>query len=174
MNFLPGPAFAPALVQQSLVAGYHLLRFAVAIIFFWSGLSKALDPGLFAETIEAFGLMPPIMTLPAALVLIGAELIAGLGLIFEKRGALTGSTLLMLLFMGVLGYGMHLGLDIDCGCFGPGDVEAVAFHGLRDALLRDVLILIAIGYLYLWRFLNGLTTRPWLVRVSRQSPTKEV
>ena len=45
-------------------------------------------------------------------------------------------------------------LDIDCGCFGPNDPEAVAFHDLRGAFYRDLLLMLLIAYLYLWRFAN--------------------
>ena len=41
------------------------------------------------------------------------------------------------LFMAILGYGISMGLDVDCGCFGPEDPESKAFHGLRAALYRD-------------------------------------
>ena len=83
-------------------------------------------------------------------------------------------TLMMVLFMGVLSYGIFLGLDIDCGCFGPEDPEAEAFHNLRGALFRDSLLMLAIGYLYLWRFINRLTPSPWLGFGNNQAQTKEV
>lgn len=148
--------------QRPFAILYQFLRIATAAIFLWSGLSKALAPERFADTVEAFGLLPPQQSMSVALLLIGAELIAGYGLLLEKKGALTAISLMMLLFIWVLGYGIHLGLDIDCGCFGPNDPEAQAFHGLKNALVRDLLIMTVILYQYLWRFSNKMTPRPWL------------
>lgn len=149
-------------VQQPFAILYHILRVAIAVTFLWSGLLKALAPERFADTVEAFGLLPQQLSLPVALLFIGAELIAGYGLLLEKKGALTTITVMMLLFIGVLGYGIHLGLDIDCGCFGPNDIEVQAFHDMRVALVRDLLIMIVILFLHFWRLTNKLRSRPWL------------
>jgi len=58
---------------------------------------------------------------------------------------------LLVLFIAILGYGIWMGLDVDCGCFGPDDPEAEAFHGLRLPLYRDMLMLAGIAYIYGWR-----------------------
>lgn len=156
------PCFTRPLGQWPARWLYHGLRLALAGIFFWSGVTKAVHPVQFADIIGAYGLLPEALLLPAALILIGAEILAAAGLLFEKRGGLTLTALLTLLFVAVLSYGILLGLDVDCGCFGPDDPEAAAFHDLRGALLRDFLLLAAIGYLYLWRFRNRLVPKPWL------------
>ena len=140
---------------------YHGLRLLVAGIFLWSGISKALAPGEFAAMIDAYGLLPEVLVTPCAFVLILLELAAGSGLLMEKRGALALISLMMVLFLLVLAYGIALGLDIDCGCFGPGDPEAEAFHDLRGAFLRDLWLLLGIGYLYIWRFINRPTLNSW-------------
>ena len=146
-----------ALARQS----YHLLRFLLAGVFLWSGFSKLLQPEVFVGTVGAYGLLPEFLVAPAAFGLIGLELVAAVGLLLERRGALTLTGLMMLLFVAVLSYGIFLGLDIDCGCFGPEDPEAEAFHDLRGALLRDLLMICAIVYLYVWRSVNRLLPRPW-------------
>jgi len=65
-------------------------------------------------------------------------------------------------FIGVLSYGIAIGLDIDCGCFGPGDPEGEAFHSLRSALMRDCFMLAGAAFLYGWRFLHPVRFfRPW-------------
>ncbi len=143
---------------------YHLCRLITAGIFLWSGLSKAMNPAGFATIIGAYGLVPDMLTSITAVTLIAVEIIAAIGLLFEKNGALTAILLMTILFIAVLGYGMILGLDIDCGCFGPEDPEADAFHNLQAALYRDLLLLLTIGYLYLWRFFNQLSPRPWRSR----------
>lgn len=140
---------------------YQLLKVLLVAVFFWSGVQKGLAPQQFAEVVAAYGLLPTLLIVPAALLLIVAEIITAIGLIFEGRGSLALITLMLLLFLAVLGYGIVLGLDIDCGCFGPNDPEHLAFHDLREAFIRDLCLLCACGYLYCWRFINGLAPGAW-------------
>ena len=130
---------------------YHFIRLVIAAIFIWSGLTKISDPNSFAVVIDAYGLMPETWVMPVAIGLSFLELIAGFGLLMDVTGSLPLTTGLLLLFMAVLAYGIVLGLDVDCGCFGPGDPEAAAFHDLRAALFRDGLIMAGLVYLYAWR-----------------------
>ncbi len=141
---------------------YHALRLVIVAVFFWSGITKAQHPIQFSEVVDAYGLLPEQLVLITAIALICLEIIAAVGLFFEKRGALTSISVMMILFLMILGYGIYLGLDVDCGCFGPNDPEAVAFHDLRGAFQRDLLLILAIGYLYLWRFVNCLRPYHWL------------
>ncbi len=140
---------------------YHVLRVLLIVVFLWSGINKAIAPQQFAEVIAAYGLLPGELVVPAALLLICAELLGALGLLLEWRGSLAAMTLMILVFLVVLGYGIYLGLDIDCGCFGPNDPEHLAFHDLRSAFLRDIFLLCACSYLYCWRFINRLVPGPW-------------
>ena len=89
-----------------------------------------------------------------------AELACGLGLILDRRGAPAGIAALLVLFMAVLGWGLWLGLDIDCGCYGPGDPEATAFAGMRAALWRDGLMLAGVGCISLRRRAHARKSRP--------------
>ena len=76
------------------------------------------------------------------------EVIAGFGLLFDIRGSLALITGLLVLFMVVLGYGIWMGLDVDCGCFGPEDPETKAFHGLRLSLFRDLVMMAGVFFIY--------------------------
>lgn len=131
---------------------YRIIRVVLAVVFLSSGLSKLLDPTSFTVIIEAFGLIPETWTLPVAVILPALEMIAAIGLLFDIRGSLAFITGMLILFMAILAYGIWMGLDIDCGCFGPEDPEAKAFHSLRPAIYRDVVMMIAIAYLYYWRY----------------------
>jgi uncharacterized membrane protein len=131
---------------------YRGVRVILALIFLWSGVVKILDPDSFAIILEAFNLLPYTWTMPIAIGLPILEILAAIGLLFDVRGSLTTITGLLILFLAVLGYGILLGLDIDCGCFGPGDPEGEAYKGLRPALYRDLVMLACVAYLYLWRF----------------------
>ena len=130
---------------------YRLIRWTLGFIFLYSGGAKLFDPQVFAVLIEAYGLVPEILVMPIALFLPALEVMVALGLLFDIRGSLTITAGLMILFMAILSYGIHMGFDIDCGCFGQGDPEAEAFHGLRVALCRDTVIMAGIVYLYIWR-----------------------
>lgn len=118
----------------------------------WSGVFKLIDPNHFVIIIEAYGLIPEGWTMAVALGLSCLEVVAGLGLLLDIRGGLAVMAALLVLFVGVLGYGLWMGLDIDCGCFGPGDPEAEAYHGLRPALYRDFVMLAGVFYLYFLRY----------------------
>lgn len=140
---------------------YRLVRWILAGLFLWAGFLKLADPQAFAVVIRDFGLIPEWSSLPLAVLLPAVEVAAAIGLLFDVRGSLAVITALLVLFIAILGYGIWLGLDIDCGCFGPEDPESKTYHGLRSALYRDLMMAGAIGYLYWWRYSNitGLQLR---------------
>ncbi len=131
---------------------YHITRWGLAVLFIFSGLTKLVEPAQFAVLIDAYGILPEMLVMPVAVFLPIVEVLAGGCLIFNVRGSLTVITLLMVLFMIVLGYGIWLGLDVDCGCFGLEDPEARAFQGLRQAFYRDIVIMAVVAILYVWRY----------------------
>jgi uncharacterized membrane protein YphA (DoxX/SURF4 family) len=122
------------------------LRWTLAGIFLTSGLVKLADPARFATVIAGFGLLPEELVFPAAFFLPALEVVAGTGIFFAVRGSLALIAGMLLLFMAVLLYGIHLGLDIDCGCFGPEDPEQ-AYKGLRVALVRDAVMMAAVVFI---------------------------
>jgi len=142
---------------------YRLIRMAIAAIFLWSGLTKIVDTGGFAVIIGAYGLIPETWVMPVAVVLPVLELLAGIGLLLDVAGSLALVTGLLVWFMAILGYGIILGLDVDCGCFGPEEPEAKVFHGLRSAFYRDFLILAGIVYLYVWRYVRTVKPVRWTI-----------
>ena len=133
---------------------YVLTRVLLGAIFLYSGISKSLDLSYFAKVIDAFGLLPSGITYAAGLVIVIAELVLGLGIILDRRGALGGLLLMLTGFIAVAGYAIFMGYDIDCGCFGPGAPEAEAFASLRTVIVRDAVMVGGIAYLYLWRWRN--------------------
>ena len=130
---------------------YRSTRWILGGVFIFAGGSKLLAPEVFAVLIEAYGIVPDVLLLPVAIGLPLVEVIAGIGLLFDIRGSLAAITGLLVLFIVVLGYGIWMGLDVDCGCFGPEDPEAEAFHGLRLSLFRDLIMMAGVFYLYAWR-----------------------
>ena len=130
---------------------YRGVRIILAVIFLWAGVVKILDPDSFAIILEAYELLPNSWIMPVAVGLPALEILAAIGLLFDLRGSLVVVTGLLVLFLAILSYGIWLGLDIDCGCFGPGDPEGEAYKGLRPALYRDIVLLAGVAYLYVWR-----------------------
>lgn len=142
---------------------YTIIRLALGGVFLFSGAAKIITPISFATLINAYGILPEDITLTVAVLLAAFEIIAGIGLILDIRGSLASVSGLLVLFIIVLGYGIHMGLDIDCGCFGPDEPEATAFHGLRTALYRDIVMVGGAVYLYAYRFLKTVAPRSILI-----------
>ena len=122
----------------------RLSRWVLAAVMIIAAVPKLADPGGFAQVVGAYGLLPDVLVSPAAILLPLLELAAAVLLIRGRISGLWIAALLMLLFIAVLSYGISLGLDIDCGCFGPEDSEGKAFSNLRTALVRDLILCIPI------------------------------
>lgn len=130
----------------------RLARLFLAGVMVWAGVPKLADPKAFAEIIGAYGLLPELLLLPTAIGLPLLELLAAILLVKRQEAGLWLTALLMSLFIAVLAYGIWLGLDIDCGCFGPEEAEHRAFSGLRAALVRDLLLCIPMIYCFGYRY----------------------
>lgn len=135
--------------------GYRIVRFGYVVLFLYAGMNKLLDPRAFATVIDAFGFVPDLLITPIALGLPILEILAAVGLVFDVRGSLGLVGGLLVFFMAVVSYGMWLGLDIDCGCFGAGDPEGEAYKSLRPTFYRNLVLITGIAYLYSWRFLRA-------------------
>lgn len=143
---------------------YRLVRWALAGLFIWAGALKLADPPAFAVIISDFGLVPGWSVMPLALALPVVEVAAALGLVFDLRGSLAVISLLLAMFIAILGYAIWLGLDIDCGCFGPEDPEARAYSSLRTSLYRDLAMAAGIFFLYWWRWQYAADSRSAVVK----------
>ena len=146
---------------------YRLCRWALGTIFIYAGGTKLLEPEIFAVLIDAYGIIPEGLLIPLAIWLPLLEVIAGMGLLFDIRGSLALITGLLVFFMVVLGYGMWMGLDVDCGCFGPEDPEAEAFHGLRLSLFRDLAMMAGVIFIYGWRRYRAIRPAGLMVTVKK-------
>lgn len=138
---------------------YSLCRWVLGTVFIYAGTTKLIEPYIFATLIDAYGIVPEIMLMPVAVLLPLFEVIAGIGILFDIRGSLAAISGLLILFLLILGYGMAMGLDVDCGCFSPGDLEAKAFHGLRQAFYRDLFMMVLVVFAFGWRKWNNIQSR---------------
>lgn len=126
-----------------------LVRWGLGLAFILAGASKALDVDRFATIISDYGLLPELLLFPAAIFLIAIEIVAGVGLILKYHWALHITAGLLVVFIAILAYGLWLGLDVDCGCFGPNDPEGEHHTSAQSAILRDIGMLIGVAILYL-------------------------
>ncbi len=122
---------------------HHTLRLLLALVFLVSGSVKLIDMAKFTESVGDFGLVPDWFVLTTAWLVVLSELAIGASLAFNLRGSLLGVMVLLGVFLGVLIYGIVLGLDIQCGCFGPG------YHvNLKTQLFIDLGLAILVGAVY--------------------------
>ena len=110
----PTPAGIAALV----------LRVILGAIFIYAAWLKLRDPwAVFAISIDSYQVLPMWAVelvargLPWFELLLGVLLIAG----FWRAITTSAASLLLIVFIGLMVRAMLKHLEIDCGCFGPGD-----------------------------------------------------
>lgn len=120
-----------------------VLRLILGCLFIYAGAVKLTDPQAFAALMSEYGLVPDTLLVPFALGLPAIEVFAGVGVLMNRYYGLEITTGLLVLFIGVLWFGIINGLEVDCGCFSVEELSAQ--DNLKMALNRDIaLILIAI------------------------------
>jgi uncharacterized membrane protein YphA (DoxX/SURF4 family) len=135
---------------------YRVIRLGLALLFLYGGLTKLADPKAFARVISDYNLVPEGMLAIVAIGLPLLETVAGLGLVFDRRGSLAAIAGMLALFLFVLWYGILMDLSIDCGCFGFEELEGQ--QSLWGAFYRDVLLLGGVvPFLYLSRWYRTRT-----------------
>lgn len=129
----------------------RLSRWGLALIFLYAGIPKLISWYDFALIVNSYAILPESLAIPAAIFIAALEVVAAIALLCGRVEGLSAIAGLLLLFIGVLSYALWLGLDIDCGCFGPEDPEHRAFSGIRTALFRDFLLCMPVLYLFWYR-----------------------
>jgi len=134
---------------------YWGARILLGFIFISAGTMKITDLESFSKVIEAFAIVPSGWCDFFAVMICAGEIISGVGLVADLKGSLGAVLSMLVAFIAVLSYAVFMGYDIDCGCFGPDDPEAVVFAGLKGSLVRDAAMVVQVLYLYLWRYKNN-------------------
>ena len=138
------------------------LRYLLAALFLWAGVVKLSDPKAFARNIDAFALVPEEFLVVTAIGLPLLEIVIAVAVALRWRFGLPLMAATLLLFMGVLWYGVLAGLDVDCGCFSL--AEQGTHTSLRESFWRDSLMLLAVVFVFLTdhfnRFGADAATRP--------------
>lgn len=125
-----------------------VLRWGLAALFLWAGISKLTRPDLFTGAINNYRLLPYTASVVLAYALPWLEIITGAGLFVRRlrSGAALLAIFLFTLFFLALLQALIRGLNINCGCFGT-----LAEPGRRA--LTIALIRAAAGYAAaLWLF----------------------
>jgi len=130
-----------------------LVRIALGAIFVYAAWIKLREPwAIFAIGIDGYQVLPEWAVeltargLPWFELLLGILLITGL----MRRPATMCASALLLLFFGLMARALMKGMQIDCGCFGPG--ERLSWL----TLLRDGALLAA----SLWLTMMAMRPRP--------------
>lgn len=134
-----------------------VLRIALGALFVYAGYIKLRDPwALFAMAIDSYQILPVkyvellAKTLPWFEVTLGLLLIAGI----FRRTTTVITSLLLLGFFSLMVRADIKGLEINCGCFGPG--EAVSWK----TLLRDGSMLVAALFVTVMSFVDRRRRAP--------------
>jgi len=135
-------------LKASLRSGWSdwAIRGILAFLFVYGGGLKLLDPRAFAATLSHYDILPEVLLPIVAVGLPALEVAAGTALLFHVRGSLEAITGLLILFVLVLGWGILNDLNVDCGCFGPEEIEGR--QSLRQAFIRDLFLIGAASVLY--------------------------
>lgn len=111
----------------------------------WSGASIRTSLSMFAMQVDSYQLLPPQLVRAAAHFLPLFELFLGLWLLSGVlvRYSLLFTTLLLGGFFTLMVRTYGMGLEINCGCFGPGE-RLGPMSLLRDGLLLAFALAITI------------------------------
>lgn len=126
------------------------VQFLLGAVFLMAAWPKLLDPPGFAKAVAHYDLLPAALVPAVALALPWLEALAGLALVLGVwiRAAALWAGLMLLAFMGALGFNLARGHAVDCGCFqvaATERTEAERLADMRGLLLRDAgLLLLAL------------------------------
>lgn len=127
-----------------LFAAYAKMKPQAAVP--WSAASVRTSLSMFAMQVDSYQLLPEKYVslvahfLPPAELLLGVWLLSGILL----RFSFLASTLLIGGFFAVVVRSYAMGLEINCGCFGPGEKLGISTV-LRDATFLALSIAVTIG-----------------------------
>lgn len=98
----------------------RLWYWPLSLLFLYSGGVKLLRLSQFSQSVGDFGIVLDGLVKPVALLVCLAELQLAYALWQRRWWALLATVALLVGFLVVLSYGVWMGLDIECGCFGSG------------------------------------------------------
>jgi len=120
-----------------------LLKWLIAALFIFAGISKILDPATFARDIDNYRLLPYLLVTLMAVILPWLEVLCGIFLIIGswKKGAAFTLLVLTFMFLIAISSAFARGLDITCGCFSM-TLEGTKIGYTR--LIEDIILFVVI------------------------------
>jgi hypothetical protein len=126
------------------------VQIGLGVIFVVAAIPKIADPPSFAHMIYNYRLVPGFAVNALALVMPWVELLAGLALILGAwpREAAGLAGLLLLVFIGAVGFNLVRGHAVDCGCFdvhSAGKSSTELLSDMRWVLIRDAAMMLMVA-----------------------------
>jgi uncharacterized membrane protein YphA (DoxX/SURF4 family) len=130
------------------------VQIALGAVFVAAAIPKIADPPAFAHMIYNYRLVPGALVNGLALLMPWLELLVGVVLILGvwRREAALIAALLLVVFLGAIGWNLARGHAVDCGCFdvrSAGKTPEQLLAEMKWVLLRDVGLLILAGQVLL-------------------------
>ena len=127
----------------------------LALVFIYASFYKIAYPNEFYTAAANYQILPQYGAYAIAYFLPALELFAGLALLNKKFliPSLTIICAMLVVFIVAILSAWIRGLDISCGCFGGG-----AKGEYIDVLIRDILLLVCCGIIFLLNLNNKLTS----------------
>lgn len=127
---------------------FMVLKWIIAAIFIFAGITKILNPITFAVDIDNYRLLPYLLVMLMSVILPWLELLCGIFLIVGrcKKGAAFILLVLNFMFLIAISSAIARGLDITCGCFSM-TIEGTKIGYTRlieDIVLFGLIVLINI------------------------------
>ena len=111
-----------------------LIRLFIGSVFIITGISKIIDPVLFAKEISNYRMLPELSINLFAIILPWIELIVGILFIFGIK--VKANLLLLMGMLLMFNFGVSIawarGLNINCGCFSNLARETVGIGKLSE------------------------------------------
>lgn len=116
-----------------------LVRWALAGVFLYAGVSKVIEAQSFAASIARFQIVPEVLINSLALGLPPFEILCGIALIAGpwKRQASFSIAVLCGVFLLALVSASLRGIQVECTCFGSASPEPI-----WRSIVRDIVFLI--------------------------------
>ncbi|MCK4892479.1 MAG: DoxX family membrane protein [Calditrichia bacterium] len=114
-----------------------IFRIILGIVFLYSAYSKLKNPLVFSESIYNYQILGMVLSAWAAVLVPVLEGIVGVGLItgLWLRESLILTAALYMVFDLMILQAMIRGLDIDCGCFSPGDSGPIDIYKIMQNVI---------------------------------------
>ena len=131
---------------------YHGVRLILGVIFIYASYDKILNPKAFAEVVYNYQILPDKLINLTAIFLPWLEIMIGVFLIvgFWMPGTVIWCNILLVTYIGALGYNLAKGLNINCGCFSTTKGSPISI----EHLLWDAVFLALSGYLFFFVFVK--------------------